>query len=104
MNLFYSMQVEILKRKKYVFIIVDEYSRFTWIHLLHDKAETFDEFKKLIIRLMNEKSDEDVSIDQLRGNHGREFENQQFLIIMLNLGLSFNSLLLKQKAKIEWCC
>ncbi|GJY74394.1 retrovirus-related pol polyprotein from transposon TNT 1-94 [Tanacetum coccineum] len=40
MDLCGPMQVESINEKKYVFIIVDDYSRYTWTHFLRSKDET----------------------------------------------------------------
>jgi len=31
--------------KRYMFVLVDDFSRKTWIHFLAEKAETFEAFK-----------------------------------------------------------
>lgn len=40
MDLMGPMQTESLGKKKYVFVCVDDYSRFTWIRFLRSKSET----------------------------------------------------------------
>ena len=39
---------------KYGFVIVDDYSRFTWVFFLHDKSEVQETFKKFAKRAQNE--------------------------------------------------
>nr|GFA57641.1 retrovirus-related Pol polyprotein from transposon TNT 1-94 [Tanacetum cinerariifolium] len=40
MDLYGPMRVESINKKKYVLVIVDDYSRYTWAHLLRFKDET----------------------------------------------------------------
>ena len=47
MDLMGPMQVESIAGKRYVFVCVDDFSRFTWIDFLKEKSKTFDIFKKL---------------------------------------------------------
>ncbi len=59
----------------YGFVIVDDYSRYTWVYLLAKKSETFSYFTKFAKLVQNEKG---VPIVSLRSDHGREFENYEF--------------------------
>ena len=38
----------------YYLVIVDDYSRYSWVFFLHDKADTYDIFNKFITRAENE--------------------------------------------------
>ena len=38
----------------YCLVVVDDYSRYIWVFFLHDKADTYDTFKKFLIRAENE--------------------------------------------------
>jgi transposase InsO family protein len=40
-------------RKRYVLVIVDDYSRYAWVFFLADKGETFGFVRDLILRLKN---------------------------------------------------
>ncbi|XP_075098043.1 uncharacterized protein LOC142175357 [Nicotiana tabacum] len=61
--------------KKYIFVIVDDYSRFTWTLFLRTKDETFEVFvsfvKKIQVKMGN-----DVAC--IRSDHGTEFDNAKF--------------------------
>ena len=57
---------------KYGFVIVDDYSRFTWVFFLHDKSEVQETFKKFARRAQNEF---DVKIKRVRSDNGSEFKN-----------------------------
>ena len=72
------MQVENIAGKRYVFVFIDEFSRFTWIDFLKEKSETFDIFKKLCKRLKNEKGGNIEKIIRIRSDHEKEFENGVF--------------------------
>ncbi|KAL5549566.1 hypothetical protein UlMin_004797 [Ulmus minor] len=69
------MQNISLGGKKYIFVCVDDFSRFTWVGFLKEKSEAFDIFKTLIIKIQVEKNDRIV---RLRSDHGKEFENTLF--------------------------
>ncbi|KAL5568693.1 hypothetical protein UlMin_025268 [Ulmus minor] len=69
------MQNISLGGKKYIFVCVDDFSRFTWVGFLKEKSEAFDIFKTLIIKIQVEKNDRVV---RLRSDHGKEFENTLF--------------------------
>jgi transposase InsO family protein len=57
---------------KYSFVIVDDYSRFTWVFFLRDKSEVQGIFKKFARRVQNEF---DVKIKRVRSDNGMEFKN-----------------------------
>jgi transposase InsO family protein len=57
---------------KYDFVIVDDYSRFTWVFFLRDKSEVQGIFKKFARRAQNEF---DVKINRVRSDNGMEFKN-----------------------------
>ena len=61
--------------KKYALVIVDDFSRYTWILFLAIKDETFKTFKRHYKRIINLKGQSIISI---RSDHGSEFENQFF--------------------------
>nr|GEX66092.1 integrase, catalytic region, zinc finger, CCHC-type, peptidase aspartic, catalytic [Tanacetum cinerariifolium] len=48
MDLCKSMRVASTNGKKYIFVIVDDYSRYTWVYFLHSKNETPEIIKKFI--------------------------------------------------------
>ena len=61
--------------KQYGFVIVDDYSRFSWVIFLANKSETLDVFIPFCKRIQNEKG---YSITNIRSDHGTEFENLSF--------------------------
>ena len=65
----------ILGGKLYTLVIVDDFSRFTWVRFLANKSDTFNEFAKWCRLVRNEKN---VSIIAIRTDHGGEFEFKPF--------------------------
>ena len=51
MDLMGPMQVESLGGKRYVFVCVDDFSRFTWINFIREKSDTFDVFRDLCLKV-----------------------------------------------------
>ena len=39
----------------YAFVCVDDFFRYSWIHFIREKSNTFDAFEALILRLMLKK-------------------------------------------------
>ncbi|XP_057444753.1 uncharacterized protein LOC130736999 [Lotus japonicus] len=75
MDLMGPMQVESLGGKRYVFVCVDDFSRYTWVDFIREKSDTFEIFKNLCLKLQNEKGS---AIVRIRSDHGKEFENSKF--------------------------
>ncbi|WJX62830.1 hypothetical protein P8452_47785 [Trifolium repens] len=71
MDLMGPMQVESLGGKRYAFVVVDDYSRYTWVNFVREKSDTFDVFKELCIQIQREKGS---NVVRIRIDHGREFE------------------------------
>nr|GEV90167.1 hypothetical protein [Tanacetum cinerariifolium] len=73
MDLCGPMRVESVNGKKYILVIVDDYSRFTWVKCLRSKDEAPDfiiKFLKMIqVRLK-------MSVRHIRTDNGTEFVNQ----------------------------
>ena len=55
-----------------VFVIVDDYSCFTWVFFLHDKSVVRETFKKFAKRAKNEF---ETKIKRVRSDNGTEFKN-----------------------------
>nr|GFB05394.1 hypothetical protein [Tanacetum cinerariifolium] len=73
MDLYGPMHVESVNGKKYILVIVDDYSRFTWVKCLRSKDEAPDfiiKFLKMIqVRLK-------VPVHRIRTDNGTKFVNQ----------------------------
>jgi transposase InsO family protein len=57
---------------KYGFVIVDDFTKYTWVAFLIDKSDVFDTFKTFIKRVQNEF---DTTIKKVRSDNGSEFKN-----------------------------
>ena len=75
LDLFGPNDVASLGEKRYAFVIVDDYSRYTWILFLSHKNEAPTLFIKFCKRVQNEKG---YSINNIRSDRGGEFKNQEF--------------------------
>ena len=85
MNLMGPMQVESLGGKKYAYVVVGDFSRYTWISFIREKSETFEVFKDLCQRLQREK---ESHVIRIRSDHGKEFENNKFAYFCSSEGIS----------------
>ena len=65
-------RVQSLGEKKYIRVVVDDFTRYTWVVLLKDKVEALEKMIHLCKKLQVEK---DTMIARIRSDHGREFEN-----------------------------
>ena len=63
---------------KYILVLVDDYSRFTWTIFIRSKSEEFIRFKELVPLL--EKS-HNLPLKSIHSDHGTEFENKDFLTL-----------------------
>src|SRR6266498_2073451 len=72
MDLFEPVAYISIGGNKYGFVIVDDYSLFTWVFFLQDKSEVQETFKKFARRAQNEF---EVKIKRIRSNNGSEFKN-----------------------------
>ena len=67
-------RVQSLGGKKYILVVVDDFTRYTWVVLLRDKAEAPEKMIHLCKKLKVEKGN---MIARIRSDHGREFENSK---------------------------
>nr|GEZ25169.1 retrovirus-related Pol polyprotein from transposon TNT 1-94 [Tanacetum cinerariifolium] len=88
MDLCGPMRVESVNGKKYILIIVNDYSRFTWVKFLRSKDETSDfiiNFLKMIqVRLK-------VRVRRIRTDNGTEFVNQTLRDYYEEVGISYET-------------
>ncbi|GJR65502.1 retrovirus-related pol polyprotein from transposon TNT 1-94 [Tanacetum coccineum] len=85
MDLYGPMRVASVNGKKYILVIVDDYSRFTWVKCLRSKDEALDfiiKFLKMIqVRLK-------VPVRRIRTDNGTEFVNQTLREYYEKVGIS----------------
>jgi transposase InsO family protein len=61
--------------KWYVFVIIDDYSRCSWVFFLESKDEVFEHFQSLDLRLNNEHPN---CLKVIHNDNGTEFRNASF--------------------------
>ena len=75
MDLFGPSNTLSLGGKAYCFVIVDDYSRFTWVFFLSHKNEAFHMFASYSKKVQNEKG---YTITSIRSDRGGEFSCEPF--------------------------
>ena len=87
LDLFGPSQIQSINHNRYVFVIVDDYSRFTWTIFLKHKSDAFEMFKSFSKRIQNQFS---LKIITIRSDHGGEFENEKFEEFCNKKGITHN--------------
>ncbi|GJY39782.1 retrovirus-related pol polyprotein from transposon TNT 1-94 [Tanacetum coccineum] len=85
MDLYGPMRVASVNRKKYILVIVDDYSRFTWVKCLRSKNEAppfIINFLKMIQVRLKE------TVRRIRTDNGTEFVNQTLREYYEKVGIS----------------
>ena len=75
MDLFGPTRMLSLNGKRFGLVLVDDYSRFSWIFFLFHKNETFDKFLLFYRRVQTAHR---VKVAAIQTDHGGEFENNFF--------------------------
>jgi transposase InsO family protein len=70
--------------KWYILIIVDDYSRYSWVFFLKSKNEVFEHFQSLALRLNNEHPN---CLKVIRNDNETEFRNTSFDEFCLEHGI-----------------
>ncbi|GJU32328.1 retrovirus-related pol polyprotein from transposon TNT 1-94 [Tanacetum coccineum] len=73
-----------INHEKYTLVIVDEYSRYTWVHFLRKKSQA-PEMIMSFIKIQN-----DVKVKQIKTNNGTEFRNSKLESFCDEKGISQN--------------
>ncbi|KAJ9542306.1 hypothetical protein OSB04_028812 [Centaurea solstitialis] len=87
MDLFGPVNVQSIAGKKYTLVIVDEYSRYTWVFFLRSKSDAPEEiilFARKMERLNN------LTVRSIRSDHGTEFKNSTLETFFDQKGISQN--------------
>jgi len=69
---------------KYGFMIVDDFTSYTWVAFLSDKSDVYDIFKLFIKRMQNEY---ETTIKKVRSDNGNEFKNTRVDELCDELGI-----------------
>ncbi|GKD52650.1 retrovirus-related pol polyprotein from transposon TNT 1-94, partial [Tanacetum coccineum] len=79
-----NMRVASVNEKKYILVIVDDFSRFTWVYFLRSKDETPEIIKKFIAQAqLNYKA----KVCKIRTDNGTEFKNATLKAYYEKLGI-----------------
>jgi hypothetical protein len=70
--------------KWYVLVIVDDYSRYSWVFFLKSKDEVFEHFWSLTLRLSNGHPN---CLKVIRNDNGTEFRNAFLMSFALSMRL-----------------
>jgi transposase InsO family protein len=74
MDLFGPIAYISIDGSKYCLVILDDYSRFTWVLFLQEKTQTQDTLKGFLRQAQNEF---ELRIKKIRSDNGTEFKNSQ---------------------------
>lgn len=85
MDLCGPMRVQSFNGKRYILVIVDNYSRFTWVKFLRSKDETPEIIIKLIKQL---RVTLNKTVRIIRTYNGTEFVNKQLTQFYESVGIS----------------
>ena len=98
------IQVESIAGKHYIFVYVDDFSRFTWIDFSREKSDRFDAFINLYVKLQNEKSYNIRKIVRIRSDHGKTILRTLFMLISVIDIVSLMNVLLPKHHKKKCFC
>ena len=72
MDLFGPVNVQSMAGKKYTLVIVDEFSRYTWVFFIRSKRDTPDEIISFVkkMEVLN-----NLTVSSIKSDHGTEFKN-----------------------------
>ncbi|KAJ9560830.1 hypothetical protein OSB04_005990 [Centaurea solstitialis] len=87
MDLFGPVNVQSIVGKKYTLVIVDEYSRYTWVFFLRSKS---DAPEKIILFVRKMERLDNLTVRSIRSDHGTEFKNSTLETFFDQKGISQN--------------
>ncbi|GJQ98585.1 retrovirus-related pol polyprotein from transposon TNT 1-94 [Tanacetum coccineum] len=92
MDLCGPLRVQSINGKKYILVIVDDYSRFTWVKFLRSKDETLEFVVKLLKQLQ-------VSLNKIvrnvRTDNGTEFINKIITAYYESVGITHEKTIMR---------
>ncbi|KAJ9544590.1 hypothetical protein OSB04_024297 [Centaurea solstitialis] len=87
MDLCGPMRIQSISGKKYILVMVDEYSRYTWLEFLRMKSEAPELIIKFIKRIQVLLQ---LPIRKIRSDNGTEFKNATLDAYLTSVGISHN--------------
>ncbi|GJT86463.1 retrovirus-related pol polyprotein from transposon TNT 1-94 [Tanacetum coccineum] len=87
MDLFGPVSPMSINHEKYTLVIVDEYSRYTWVHFLKKKSHAAEMIMSFI-RMVEKQND--VKVKHIRTDNGTEFRNSKLESFCNEKGISQN--------------
>ncbi|GJU46357.1 retrovirus-related pol polyprotein from transposon TNT 1-94 [Tanacetum coccineum] len=86
-DLFGPITPRSINHEKYTLVIVDEYSRYTWVYFLKKKSQAPKTIMSFINRVENQN---DIKVKQLRTDNGTKFRNSILVNFYDEKGISQN--------------
>jgi transposase InsO family protein len=77
-------RVRSMRGNWYVLVIIDDYSRYSWVFFLENKDDVFEHFQSLALRLNNEHPN---CLKVICSDNGTEFRNTSFDEFCLEHGI-----------------
>ena len=74
MDLFGPISPRSINHEKYTLVIVDEYSRYTWVYFLIKKSQAAETIMSFVRNIENQN---DIKVKQIRTDNGTEFKNYE---------------------------
>ncbi|KAJ9556912.1 hypothetical protein OSB04_011526, partial [Centaurea solstitialis] len=87
MDLCEPMTIQSISGKKYILVMVDEYSRYTWLEFLRMKSEALELIIKFIKRILVLLQ---LPVRKIRSDNGTEFKNATLDAYLTSVGISHN--------------
>ena len=72
MDLFGPVNVLSLNKNSYCLVVIDDYSRFTWVFLLSNQSETADLIKQFTMLIKNQTN---KTVKAIQSDYGTDFKN-----------------------------
>ncbi|GJU81611.1 retrovirus-related pol polyprotein from transposon TNT 1-94 [Tanacetum coccineum] len=76
-----------INHEKYTLVIIDEYSRYTWVHFLRKKSQEPEMIMSFIRMVENQN---DIKVKQIKTNNRTEFRNHELESFCNKKGISHN--------------
>jgi len=96
--LFGPTKTKSLSGNRFAFVLVDDFSRFTWVFFLEHKNQAFSHFQMFRKKIEKEK---DSSMLRIRSDRGDEFNSQSFITYCEEHRIKHELFVLELHNKIE---